>query len=106
MKQQLSRKIFLLAAIVTLSACVYRMDVLQGNRINSDTVSQLEIGMSRKQVEFLLGSPAIVGPYQPDLWHYVYYFKNGDTRNIEKSVMTLTFTGDLLLSIEGDLIPG
>ena len=106
MKQQLSRKIFLLAAIVALSACVYRMDVPQGNRINTDTVGQLEIGMSRNQVEFLLGSPAIVGPYQPDQWHYVYYFKNGETSKVEKSVMTLTFTGDLLQSIEGDLIPG
>ena len=106
MKQQFSRTIFLTAVIVALSACVYRQDVPQGNRINPDTVSQLEIGMSRNQVEFLLGSPAIVGPYQPDQWHYVYYFKSGETSNIEKSVMTLTFTGDLLQIIEGDLIPG
>ncbi len=106
MKLQLSRTIFLMAAIIALSACVYRQDILQGNRINLDTVSQLEIGMSRNQVEFLLGSPAFVGPYQPDQWHYVYYFKNGETSVIEKSVMTLTFSGDLLQSIEGDLTPG
>lgn len=106
MKQYFLQTIFLTAVIVALSACVYRQDVPQGNRLDSNTVNQLEIGMSRNQVEFLLGSPAIVGPYQPDQWHYVYYFKNGETSNIEKSVMTLTFTGDLLQSIEGDLTPG
>ena len=106
MKQQFSRTIIFTAVIIALSACVYRQDVPQGNRLDSDTVGQLEIGMSRNQVEFLLGSPAIVGPYQPDQWHYVYYFKNGETSNVEKSVMTLTFTGDLLQSIDGDLTPG
>ena len=106
MKQQLSRTIILTAVIVALSACVYRQDIPQGNRLDSDTVSQLEIGMSRNHVEFLLGSPSIVGAYQPDQWHYVYYFKNGETSTTEKSVMTLTFTGDLLQFIEGDLTPG
>ena len=106
MKQQLLPTIILIAAIVTLSGCIYRMDVPQGNQFDADTVNQLEIGMSRNQVEFLLGSPAVVGPYQPDQWHYVYFLKTGKNGSIEKSLMTLTFNGDLLQSIEGDLTPG
>ena len=92
-------------AIVTLSGCVYRMDIPQGNRIDPELVEQLEIGMSRNQVEFLLGTPAIVDLHHPDQWHYVFYLKTGDGM-ISKSVMTLTFSGDLLASIEGDLSPG
>ena len=94
------------AAIVALSACVYRMDIPQGNRVDPVLVEQLEIGMSRKQVEFLLGTPAIVDLYHPDQWHYVYYFKNGDDGSYEKRVMTLTFSNDLLANIEGSLNPG
>ena len=92
--------------IATLTGCIYRMDIPQGNRIDPALIEQLEIGMSRNQVEFLLGTPSIVDLHHPDKWHYVFYFKTGDDGQIEKSVMTLTFTGELLSTIEGDLTPG
>lgn len=94
------------AAIVALSACVYRMDIPQGNRVDPVLVEQLEIGMSRNQVKFLLGTPAIVDLYHPDQWHYVYYLKNGEDGSYEKRVMTLTFSNDLLAKIDGSLNPG
>ena len=94
------------AAIITLSGCIYRMDIPQGNRIDPVLVEQLEIGMSRNQVRFLLGTPAIVDLYHPDQWHYVYYLKTGDDGKYEKRVMTLTFSGDLLTEIDGTLNPG
>jgi len=103
--RQLQTALILVAAIVTLSGCVYRMDIPQGNRIDPALVEQLEIGMSRNQVKFLLGTPAIVDLYHPDKWYYVFYFKKGKDGSIEKSVMTLTFSGDLLSAIEGDLTP-
>ena len=82
------------------------MDIPQGNRIDPVLVEQLEIGMSRNQVKFLLGTPAIVDLYHPDQWHYVYYLKTGNDDNYEKRVMTLTFRGDLLADIQGTLNPG
>ncbi len=82
------------------------MDIAQGNRIDPALVEQLEIGMSRNQVEFLLGSPAVVDLYHPDRWHYVFFYKTGEDGNIVQSRMTLTFTNDLLSSIEGNLTPG
>ena len=93
----------LLASIVTLSACVYRLDIPQGNRIDAGVIAQLEIGMTPRQVEFLLGEPAIADPYHPEVWHYIHYFKSGDNKSIEKRVMILRFTQDQLSSIEGSL---
>ena len=78
------------------------MDIPQGNRIDPSVVEQLEIGMSRSQVEFLMGSPAVVDLYRPNQWHYIYYLKTGEDGIIEKHHMTLTFTDDLLSSIEGE----
>lgn len=81
------------------------MDIPQGNRIDPVLVEQLEIGMSRNQVRFLLGTPAIVDLYHPDQWHYVYYRKSGDGGKVEKRTMTLNFQGDLLAEIQGNLNP-
>lgn len=92
-----------LAIIITLSACVYRLDIPQGNRIDTEVIAQLETGMTRRQVEFLLGEPAITDPYHADVWHYVYFLKSGETGLNEKRVMALRFTEDQLISIEGSL---
>lgn len=100
------RQFFILAfllTIVTLSACVYRQDILQGNRIDDEKLVQLEIGMTKTQVEFLLGTPALIDLHHPDAWHYVHYIKVGDSGEIDKRVMTLRFDQSLLTSIEGSL---
>lgn len=93
----------MLISIVTLSACVYRLDIPQGNRIDAEVIAQLDIGMTTRQVEFLLGEPAIADPYHPNVWHYIYYFKSGDNKLIEKRIMTLHFTQGQLTEIEGSL---
>jgi outer membrane protein assembly factor BamE len=92
--------------IVTLSACVYKMDIAQGNRIPPQVLAQLELGMTRNQVRFLLGTPAIQDPYQPDQWYYIYYLKddNGDQTVLRD--MTLSFTDDVLTEINGTINPG
>lgn len=92
--------------IVTFSGCVYRQDIPQGNRIDAGLVDQLKIGMTRNQVKFLLGSPAVDDLYHPDRWHYIYFYKTGKDQTIERRNMTLHFTDDLLSGIEGSLNPG
>lgn len=96
----------LIVSILSLPACIYRVDIPQGNRINGETIAQLKVGMTKRQVEFLLGEPAIRDTYRPDTWHYVYFLKSGDDGSIEKRVMILRFDGELLTSIEGSLHQG
>ena len=78
------------------------MDINQGNRIDSEVIGQLELGMTRRQVEFLLGEPSIVNMYRPDIWHYVMYHKSGEDDNEQKRVLKLKFEDDLLTEIDGD----
>jgi outer membrane protein assembly factor BamE len=93
----------LLTSIVTLSACVYRQDILQGNRIDDERLVQLKVGMSKVQVEFLLGAPALIDSHHPDDWHYIHFMKESDSGDIDKRVMILRFDKSLLKSIEGSL---
>ena len=89
--------------IVALSGCVYRMDIPQGNRIEPELVDQLKVGMSKNQVEFLLGTPAVVDLWRPDIWHYIVFYKTGSDGSIFQRRLTLTFDNNLLTDIEGSL---
>lgn len=74
------RKLTLLAlmlATLASTGCVYRASISQGNLIKQDDLDQVEIGMTRSQVRFLLGTPMIDDPFHADRWDYAYYLKIG-----------------------------
>jgi outer membrane protein assembly factor BamE len=64
-----------LLAPVLLPACVYRMPIFQGNFLNPDQESQLQSGMTRSQVMYLLGTPMVPSGFDKDRWDYYYYVK-------------------------------
>ncbi len=93
-----------LLAIVTLQGCVYRMDIPQGNQIDAEKLQQLKLGMTRSQVEFLLGSPAVTDPYHPHIASYVDYLYKGKEQKAEVKTMVLTYDDkDVLIKIDGKL---
>ncbi|MCP3687448.1 MAG: outer membrane protein assembly factor BamE [Gammaproteobacteria bacterium] len=102
MKLRFTIIVALVVTIVTSSGCLYRMDISQGNRIDSEQVDQLKLGMSSRQVEFLLGKPAIVDIFHPYTWHYVYYHRSGEDLSEQKRTMSLRFENDSLKEIKGD----
>ncbi len=97
--------ILVAATIVTLQGCVYRMDVPQGNAVEADKLAQIKPGMTRKQVEFLIGQPAIQDPFHANEDYYIYYLYHGNTGKTERQRMQLRYDGDRLVNIEGSLLP-
>jgi len=77
---------FISASVLTLlllSGCsIYRMDIQQGNYITEAELSQLRVGMSRGQVQELLGTPLLADDFRQNRWDYVFYLKQGG--NISK----------------------
>ncbi|MGC6405262.1 outer membrane protein assembly factor BamE [Bisgaard Taxon 45] len=61
-----------LTACSTVDKIVYRIDVPQGNYLEAATVKQLEVGMSAEQVQYLLGTPVLIEPFDHSKWYYVY----------------------------------
>jgi outer membrane protein assembly factor BamE len=88
--------IALTLAVLFLSACtVYKLDIQQGNIIENEDLEKIEVGMTRDQVQYLLGTPLIVDPFHRDRWDYVYYEKiKGE--DINRKVVTLFFEDDKL----------
>ncbi len=78
------------------------MDIRQGNYIDQKLVDQLHPGMSKSQVQYLLGTPLINDPFHQDRWDYVYSFQSGGG-DVERRNLTLYFRGEILDRIEGQL---
>ena len=104
----------ILAATLLLTACgglgnmefpgVYKISIPQGNIITQDMVDQLRPGMTRSQVQFVMGTPLIQDPFHQDRWDYLYsYQPGGGIRGQER--VTIFFEDDVLSRVEGDYTP-
>ena len=51
------------------------MNIQQGNFLEGRTVDQLQVGMTRSQVRYLLGTPMVPDAFDKERWDYLYYFK-------------------------------
>lgn len=83
---------------------VYKIAIAQGNIITQEMIDQLEPGMTRRQVIFVMGSPLVRDPYTQDRWDYVFnYQPGGGVRGQER--VTLFFENEQLVSMNGDFEP-
>lgn len=82
----------------------YKMDIQQGNVVTPEMIAKLQLGMTRSQVRFALGTPLVVDPFRNDRWDYVYlYMKAGEVT--EKRLYKVRFSEDKLARVEGDGVP-
>lgn len=84
------------------AGCVYRANIAQGNLIEQDDLDQVEVGMTRNQVRFLLGTPLIDDPFHQARWDYVYYVRFGRDDAVFKRWVTIIFENDTVAEINKD----
>ncbi|MFD0966145.1 outer membrane protein assembly factor BamE [Seminibacterium arietis] len=61
-----------LTACSTVNKIVYRIDVPQGNYLEAATLSQVKVGMNAQQVQYLLGTPVLIDPFNNNSWYYIF----------------------------------
>lgn len=95
-----------------LAACLaagcgitYKQPIYQGNLIAPANVEQLQVGMSRQQVEALLGTPSIQDPFHHDRWDYTATQRVGRGGDAKKRNFVVHFEGDSVVRWEGDYFP-
>jgi len=96
-------RVSLILAALVLTACVYRIDIQQGNLLNDDDIAQVEVGMSRSQVQFLLGTPMIADSFHRDRWDYAYYLRRGRSPDVEQRWLVVYFDSDRVTKVERDV---
>ena len=83
---------------------VHKIDVQQGNVLTQDDLNQLEPGMTRRQVQFIMGSPMVADVFHQERWDYIYRFQPGYGEITEERV-SVFFDGDVLQRLEGTMHP-
>ena len=93
-----------LAAPLALTGCLYKQPIFQGNLLEQKAVSQLQVGMTKRQVLALLGTPSVSDPFRLNRWDYIASERrgHGDT---EVKVFTVHFEGDTVARWEGEYFP-
>ena len=101
----------LICTVLVLSACgsvssfsfpgVYRIDIPQGNIITQEMVDQLRPGLTKRQVNFIMGTPLIRDTFDQDRWDYVYSFQPGGGERAQER-LTVYFANGELTHFTGD----
>jgi outer membrane protein assembly factor BamE len=94
------------AMFLALAACsVHKIDVQQGNVITQEMMEKLSVGMEKRQVMLLLGSPLIEDPFHSGRWDYVYSFIAGNSPEEQFAHVTLSFEGNKVTKIDVHAAP-
>ena len=95
----------MILALLLLSSCIktYKHDVQQGNILDPDRMARLELGMSKSDVQALLGTSLLQDSFHPDRWDYFYSLRKARKKDVEKRLITLYFKDGKLTQIVGDV---
>ena len=71
-RRTLTASLAVLAVALATSGCgiVYKQPIYQGNLIDKSAADQLQVGMSKQDVQGLLGTPSIADPINQNRWDY------------------------------------
>jgi outer membrane protein assembly factor BamE len=100
------RILTILLSFLFISACsipkVYKLTIQQGNIVTQDMIDELQPGMTKRQVAYVMGTPLIRSPYQQDRWDYLYTLERRD-EVVKNYQITVFFDGDSYTHFEGEL---
>jgi outer membrane protein assembly factor BamE len=97
------RVLSIVLTALALTACVYRIDIQQGNLLDDEDIVQIEVGMTRSQVQFLLGTPMVADSFHRNRWDYAYYFRRGRSPDLIQRWVVVHFENDRVTRIDRDL---
>jgi outer membrane protein assembly factor BamE (lipoprotein component of BamABCDE complex) len=92
--------VLLLLGIFSSSGCIlYEQDIEQGNVLTPEMIQQIKPGMTRKQVQLILGTPLVADVFHSKRWDYYYSLQPGGKDITKKLQLTILFEGDRVTEI-------
>ena len=85
-------KVFLLSVVLLVTNCsvfgVHKINIDQGNIVNQNTINDLKLGMTRRQVIYVMGTPLVIDPFNSDTWGYYY---GVEVKKVERNTNRISF---------------
>jgi len=82
----------------------YRPTIQQGNFVSQEMLAQLQPGMTRDQVRFVLGTPLLTDIFHADRWDYTFRLAKGNGE-VTISGVTVFFKDDKMERFDGGNLP-
>jgi outer membrane protein assembly factor BamE len=86
------------------SFTAHKMEINQGNMVTPEMRHKLKLGMTRLQVQAILGTPLVNDAFHASRWDYVYRLEKKG-KLLEKQRMTIYFEGEHLARIDDGNMP-
>ncbi len=106
-----TRPLLVVAILASLVGCsyfqfpgVHKIYVQQGHVLKQDMIDELEVGMTKSQVRYVLGTPLLADAFNQDRWDYYYSLRLGD-ETLRQRAMTVYFENDKMTHFTGDVEP-
>ncbi|MEO7581076.1 MAG: outer membrane protein assembly factor BamE [Massilia sp.] len=82
----------------------YRPDIQQGNFVSQEMLAQLQVGQTRDQVKFILGTPLMQDIFHADRWDYPFYLARGNGE-LTTARVTVYFKDNKVARFDGGNLP-
>jgi outer membrane protein assembly factor BamE len=101
-----SRVIVVLLVSITCTSCaiIYRLPTRQGNVIEQSELDKLQLGMTKDQVQYILGTPIAADPFRGERWDYYGYYKSPRGHISQRNVALFFDADNKLARMEGQHI--
>ena len=84
---------------------VHKVSIQQGNIVTQEMVNQLEPGMTKEQVKFILGTPLIKDSFNQNHWIYLNSVTDARSQKKEKRLEVYFSEQNKLSVLRGDYRP-
>jgi outer membrane protein assembly factor BamE len=102
----------LFISITVVSGCswfkfpgIHKVQVQQGNLVTQEMVDELQLGMTKSQVQFVLGTPLVMDTFEQARWDYVYSRVNSNGKKTQQQITVFFDNTGKLIDVEGDYLP-
>ena len=96
----LLKQLALIILSLWLVSCAYKIEIVQGSILTTEDITQLQLGMNKEQVEYILGTPNIIDSLNPNRWDYIFRTKKGRQTSLKKGYVI--FLNERLVEIQMD----